>query len=316
LAWRRISASGILPKGQIRALRGEAQQISFDAVRYQQLLCDALTRLRDAGIEPVHVKGWSIARLYSEFGCRPCGDIDLCVPGERMADAIAALADGGESCRDVDLHAGLADLDDHSWDEVVHRSRLVPLGGSSVRILGAEDQLRHLCLHLMRHGAFRPLWLCDVAVALETLPAEFDWKYCLSGQHVLTEWVLCAIGLAQRLLGAHSDAAEIVRRTEALPEWLERTVLRLWGQGSRSSDVVTTDISLMRPRLGLALRQRWSNPIRAAYKLGLSPFTRLPRPLIQSAAFAVRAGHAIVSRLNLRNLSRQHLFDLHASRIR
>ena len=44
-----------------------------------------------------------------------------------------------------------------------------------------EDQLRQLCLHLLRHGACRPLWLCDVAVMLESLPGDFDWDRCLGG---------------------------------------------------------------------------------------------------------------------------------------
>ena len=42
-----------------------------------------------------------------------------------------------------------------------------------VRVLSAEDNLRFLCLHLLRHGAVRALWLCDIAMALETRPARF-----------------------------------------------------------------------------------------------------------------------------------------------
>jgi hypothetical protein len=50
----------------------------------------------------------------------------------------------------------------------------VELNGAKIRILGAEDHLRLLCLHLLKHGAWRPLWLCDVAAALESRPSSFD----------------------------------------------------------------------------------------------------------------------------------------------
>ncbi len=52
------------------------------------------------------------------------------------------------------------------------RSQLVNLDGVDVRVPGLEDHLGILCLHLLHHGAFRPLWLCDIAAALETRPAE------------------------------------------------------------------------------------------------------------------------------------------------
>jgi hypothetical protein len=60
------------------------------------------------------------------------------------------------------------------WDELFARSRLVPLGDEQVRVLCDEDHLRILCLHLLRSGAWRPLWLCDVALLLEKVQSPMS----------------------------------------------------------------------------------------------------------------------------------------------
>lgn len=318
LVWRRLRGSALEASRPARVLRDLYRHYVLDATTQEERLPLVVALLRHKGIEPVLVKGWSVARLYPEIGSRPCGDIDLCVAPERMADATAALMAAGSAARDVDLHAGFADLEDHGWDKAFRRSRLVPLERTDIRILGAEDQLRQLCLHLMRHGGFRPLWLCDVAVALEALPPSFDWDYCLRGERCLTDWVVCTIGLARKLLDARIADTEVARRADALPRWLESTVLHLWGQGSRSSDVVSMPFSAY-PRtwtgLRTALGQRWPNPIRATYKLRRSPFTRLPRKLVQLAAFFIRTSQFAVSKLQpVETLARP--FDIHPAHIR
>jgi hypothetical protein len=281
---------------------------TLGAAVQEEYLHDLLIDLRSAGIEPLIIKGWSIGRLYAAPGLRPSGDIDLCVRPEDLARTAEVLAQGAGQYGSVDLHGGVADLDDRTWDEILSRSRLVPLNEVEVRILGAEDQLRHLCLHFMRHGAWRPLWLCDVAAALESLPPSFDWDYCFSGDHCLTEWVLCTIGLACRLLGARVAAGSgDPRRARAAgsgdsrraqrADWLAATVLHLWSRGAASSDegirpFRTTLYHLT--ELHTAVRRRWPNPIRAAFQLRISPFHRLPRRLTQLAAFLLRAGHFAV----------------------
>src|SRR5713226_6695336 len=91
------------------------------------------------------------------------------------------------------------------WDELFERSRLVSLGEEKVRVLCDEDHLRILCLHLLRSGAWRPLWLCDVAVALESRASDFDWDLCLGSDPKIADWVACTIGVAHQLLGADGE---------------------------------------------------------------------------------------------------------------
>src|SRR5207302_3420550 len=131
---------------------------------------------------PVVVKGGAVARLYGEPGLRPYGDLDLCVRPSDQAAARAALQAPDAPPVLVDLHSdysphqrGHSLMKDCRVEELYDRSQLVRLGEAEVRILGPEDHLRFLCLHMLGHGAWRPLWLCDIAVALEARPADFDW---------------------------------------------------------------------------------------------------------------------------------------------
>ncbi|MGE3804438.1 MAG: nucleotidyltransferase family protein [Gemmataceae bacterium] len=291
LAWWRVRASFLNRCDAARELHQAFRLHTLQAVGHEQCLVRIVRRLREEGIEPIIVKGWSISRIYPSTGLRPYGDVDVCVPPGHVDATLAVLKGEGSSVGQVDVHAGVADLDDRSFDELYARTQLVPLGEMPIRVLGMEDQLRHLALHLMRHGGWRPLWLCDLAALLDQVPARFDWDYCLSGRPHLNDWVVAALGLAGRLLEANLQAVGPVRRAFE-PRWLAHTVLGLWGFGPDSNDAVATPIlSSLRSwsQLQRALRQRWPNPVRAAFKLGLSPFSRWPRPLVQTVAFFNRA---------------------------
>ena len=91
---------------------------------------------------------------------------------------------GGCTCRSggrngpVDLHNGLPQLHRPSLDDVYGRSQLVPLGDFDVRILGPEDHLRYMCIHMLQHGAYRALWLCDIAVVWSLCPRILTGSIC------------------------------------------------------------------------------------------------------------------------------------------
>jgi len=118
--------------------------------------------LRQAAVEPLLVKGWAAAALYPDLGLRPFGDIDLLIRPRELETARTALR--VEATRDclVDLHLRFSELKGRSIDDLFARSRLVALERGQVRVLAAEDHLALLAIHLLKHGAWRPLWLCDV----------------------------------------------------------------------------------------------------------------------------------------------------------
>jgi hypothetical protein len=123
-----------------------------------------------------------------------------------------------------------------------------------------EDHVRALCLHFLRHGAVRPMRLCDIAVLIESDegdnegPLRFsrkalgrdrpsDWERVLAGTAREREQVAVTLRLAEALLGA---------------------------------------------RLPPALASRWPDPISATYRVGWR-FDEDARWPIQTAAFGKHA---------------------------
>jgi len=296
LVWRRVRLSELTPSPRLRELQ-EAHRLNvLQAAVQQRALRDAVVALASAGIDPLLGKGWAMARLYPERGLRPAGDVDLYVRPDEVEAARAALdrsAVGG-----VDLHSGVAELDDRRWDALCGRSVRIAAGEAPVRTFAPDDHFRLVALHMLRHGAWRPLWLCDVGAALESTASPLDWDRVLAGDPRRARAVGCAARLAQELLGARLDGAPAAVREARLPRWVVSTVLRQWGdprlepQSRRrpfSADVKQAGAMLE------ALVQRWPNPIEATLNVG-GPFNDLPRLPFQlaecvrrTAGFAGRA---------------------------
>ena len=246
--------------------------------------------LRQAQLDALVVKGWAIARLYPDPGLRHYGDIDLCVRGQDFARATQLLE--GAEAKEIwtDLHQGSAALDYATEAELFERSILVP-GDVSVRVPCPEDHLRILCLHLLRHGAWRPLWLCDVALALESRETNFNWQLFFGNDTKRADWLACVLGLAHRLLGARLEGTPVTERANSLPRWLPRAVLRRWGRWYNSDYRDTAWPSLwshkwepMRILEDIYFR---CDPIRATVEMD-GAFSSLPRLPYQIAALLRR----------------------------
>ena len=295
LAWWRVRSSELGTSEVAHELRQAYRLYTLQAGRQERQIVQAITRLRSAGVEPLLVKGWAVARLYAQRGLRLYGDIDLCVRPEQYASAVAALAapGGGAEPVIVDLHAGLWQLHRPSLDDVYERTQLVPLGDFEVRILGPEDHLRYICVHMLQHGAYRSMWLCDIAVLLESLPDGFDWGYLLRGDPRPANWVASAVCLAHQLLGARLDGVPLAERDRRLPRWLLPAVLSQWSKEDHYMDSPSMAYSLRHPaQLPKALRLRWPNPIQATVRVGGS-FNEVPRLPFQLWECVLRAVHFI-----------------------
>jgi Uncharacterised nucleotidyltransferase len=329
LAWWRIRQTPLAKTESGRLLHEVYRRFRLSALIHEREIACVLSLLRAEGIEPVLVKGWAIARLYPDPGLRPYGDIDLCVRPDQFAKASAALRCLEDiKGHYVDLHCGFSRIgqtkaqdgtwqdvrgsrrfrgfrikhaDMRVWDELFNRSHLVPLGSGLsepgaaatelVRILCDEDHLRLLSLHLLRSGARRPPWLCDVALLLESLnfasrAKDFNWEVCVGQGLERTanrnrssrslNWIAMTIGLAQQLLGANVAEIESPRLSDPannLPRWLVPAVLVEWGRRDGSPA----------GREGVArslvdLYARWDNPVRATAAVGglFNNWPRLP----------------------------------------
>jgi hypothetical protein len=272
LCWWRVRHCDLRTIPAATELQQAYRLNTLRAAIQRQAIERVITRLRSNGIEPILVKGWAVARLYPEQGLRPCGDIDLCVRPEQFAAAERALSEIPEGQYDVDLHCGFTKFGDDSVDEIYARSQLLRLEETDVRVLCPEDQLRVIAIHMLREGAWRPLWLCDIAVAVESRSAEFDWTTCLTKNRRRADWAICAIRLAEQLLGADISNTPAAERTNPLPRWLISTILKEWGAQfpSMTQRHRAPMKSFLRSPAGVikGLRHRWPNPIEATISMG------------------------------------------------
>lgn len=279
LAWNRLRSSSLGNHPDAAVLRDAYRFATLQGRLREKQLIEVTSHLRGRGIEPLLVKGWSLGRLYPEPGLRPYGDLDLLVRPSQFQEARRAITGAGAPRAPVELHTSFPMLADRDAAGLFHRSRQVDLDGTRIRILGAEDQLRLVALHGMSHGLCRPLWLCDLAVALERLPNGFDWSLATEGDPWLSEGVRCGLGLAKDLLKVNLAGAAVpdAWRARPLPSWLVPAALRAFGAESHYMDM-DDPAELLHSPLALVrvARLRWANSIEVTYRRR-APWGRHPR---------------------------------------
>jgi hypothetical protein len=285
LGWYRVRHSGFRTSAAARILQRAYRLHAIRAAVHDQMLQELFGALRSAGVEPILIKGWAAARLYPEPGLRPYGDFDIVVRPEEYSAAVAVLNGRTHDECPVDLHSGLRRMRDQGLDVLYSHSQTAQLHKVDIRILAAEDHLIVLIRHFLRHNAWRPLWLCDIAAALESRPLGFDWDRCLRGSRRHAGWVACTLGLAQQLLDADLENTPVADQANHLPSWLIPAVLRQWdrclGAGGRARVVPYIAAHWRHPTQILAEAcERWDMPIAATVALG-APFNEFPRLPLQ-----------------------------------
>lgn len=268
LGWWTIRDTSLAgtPSGEL--LHQAFRLLTLQAAIHQTKVEKVFRHLRAANVEPILIKGWSIARRYPEPGLRPYGDIDLLVRHEDFASASRAVeSEALRDCR-VDIHPGIFELVDRPLADVFARSKLVACGAEQARVLCDEDHLALLAVHFLKHAGWRPLWLCDIALMLESMADDFDWDVCLGGDKRRVNWILSVVGLARQLLGASINDERVAARA-TMPAWVADSVLRNWnepfvGQHEPYNHQAPMRSYLTRPEGFIAdLRRRWPNPILA-----------------------------------------------------
>ena len=290
LAWWRLRQSGHPPTSSEDALKEAFRTHSLQAALHVRSIREVLAAFHEAGVHPLLVKGWSVARTYADPALRPYGDIDLCVAD--LAAAQSALPAEVMRRNNVDLHEGGQHLIDVPFSDVLDAARTIDLDSVPIRIPSPEHHLRILCLHLLYHGAWRPLWLCDIGASIEQIDAEFDWDVFLGADPVRTGWMTSTLRLAESLLGADLSRAPAVVRGARLPGWFERAVLREWSRSHRWTSARTLGASLARrPWMApIEIVRRWPDPVRASVAFG-APFDRGWRATYQMRYSLTRLGN-------------------------
>lgn len=294
LAWRRVRDSHLKNTPSAAELRSHYERNAVLAVMRRQGIESVIAALNSAGIESMLVKGLAAARLYGDEGLRPYVDADVCVAQRQIEPAQVVLKGLSDTGVAVDLHREFDTLGGGDWEEICSRSQLMQLGESEVRIPSAEDHLRILSIHMLREGAWRPLWLCDVASAVESRPTNFDWNICVGQSRQTSNWINCALKLAHELLGAKITGTPAAGDAKPLPQWLTGTVLREWEATAPSMTLRHRSpmaSHLRSPRTLLpGFRHRWPNAIEGTI-VSRALFNDLPRFPFQLTAYMMRGAH-------------------------
>jgi len=299
LAWWRIHETDLktTPCGELlhQGYRLQALQTPINEER----IVRAFQLLRDAAVEPILIKGWAAAQFYPHRTLRPYGDIDLVVRPADYSTAVKVLRQDEAATWWIDLHKGLPELDDRSVDELFERSHTLSLNDVEVRVLSHEDHLALLAIHLLKHGAWRPTWLCDIGAMVELIPAGFDQDICFGSNENRAAWIASAIAMAHQLMGANIERIELPKQVKALPDWLVRAVLEQWGNLFQADHLPVQprpplSYALRNPRtLMKEIRERWPDPIVATFNLG-GQFNNFPRFPYQLGCFARGAGRYLL----------------------
>ena len=294
LGWWRIRDTQLHETPSAELLHQAFRLLALRARTHETRIEKLFRLFRDASIEAIVVKGWAIARCYPEQALRPYGDIDLLVRPSAFDRALRILR--GEDARDcfTDLHAQMFEMADRSIEDAFSRSQLVQCGEENVRVLAVEDHFALLSIHLLKHAAWRPLWLCDIGMLLDTIPENFDWGVCLGQDKRRSNWILSAAGLAHVLLGAEINDQSIAARAKQVPDWLVERVLRNWETPFAHLQAPIRHRAPIRsylrhpPGLLKDLARRWPDPILATVSVN-GTFGRRPRLRYQLGNWLLRA---------------------------
>jgi hypothetical protein len=181
-------------------------------------------------MEPLVLKGPTLAGRYPEPGLRPMDDIDVFVPPDQHREASAVLGaagwkewaerDGGAHYDTVlfhhdvphlplELHRGLESWRDRSTHlramDLWRARRPIDCLGVAAFGLAPEDELLSLTIHAGKpfHQFERLIWAVDLAVVIETAPQGIDWDLVAARAHRLGSETVLMVGLVHaRRLGA------------------------------------------------------------------------------------------------------------------
>lgn len=221
---------------------GRLHEIVTDSVAFAMALDTELARvarvLSGAGCRPLILKGPTVARtIYPDPALRPYSDIDLLVPRAETEHAALTLARSGYVERPfqaevarrrraprsaasfhrlfvdgtgrmlIELHGDSLQIgiwparEEHRW----RRARPLP-GIPDALMLGPEDQLLQLAVHLHRHGLSRLIWLKDLDLLART-PLDWDLVVRDARAEGVTGSVWLSLETAARILGTPRPAA-------------------------------------------------------------------------------------------------------------
>ena len=256
-------------------------QAALAGIIHERQIIRAFQKFRENKIEPILIKGWSIARFYPKNKKRKIGDIDLCFAPEVYEKAQRIEAELEFPAFTLDLHKGLRHLDKLPFEDLFQNSQLVELHGEQIRVLCPEDNLRVTCVHWLNDGGADKEKLWDIYYLIENRPPDFDWDRFLNATgKKRRQWLVCTIAAAHRWLNLNVDDTPIaveVKNPKTLPGWFVSALEREWNDTVKIGRLDKFIHKRNWKSLAEQLRRRFPpNPIMSSV-LTEAPFDNKPR---------------------------------------
>lgn len=318
---RLLDVPDSVPSHLIEQARGEFERNAFHCMTNAEELLQVLSAFEADGIDAMPFKGVTLGvSAYGDMTQRRAGDIDLLIYYRDLQSATAILKKRGYELHTQTLENGSPEAEDYfefhferpsdgmvvelRWrleltqpryrhnlglEWVWDRRRTIRLAGAEVPKLDAVSSLLILCMHGSKHAWSRWMWICDVAMLIESEPA-LDWKFAESeAKRVGLERCL-ALGVLLACRGAGATipqdvlqtfkedrdvyalsdffAKNVLENPGAMPEGRTPYNLRILGSRDRFSNLFS--LSILKP----------NDRDRAAIRLpkALSPLYYLIRP--------------------------------------
>ena len=172
---------------------------SYTQSRYFQLALQTLSKLQEAGIKVVLLKGSVLKSLYPMPDLRTMGDVDILVPKHQLQAVHQVLTELGYTKRKshnekhevydgqgfhLEVHWSLVNASRQGGsegfeNELWYHLQEVTINNQSFLTLGKEDFLVHLLVHAaghMKFSGFGIRQLADITLWIEA-HEQLDWDY-------------------------------------------------------------------------------------------------------------------------------------------
>jgi hypothetical protein len=281
---------------------GTAVVLAAQSLAVDQVTAEVVTALRAAGMDPILLKGPSIAQWLYPTDFRPYGDTDLLVAPEEFTRAARLLrrlgfghpakgrATHAHTYRRagsplapplcVDLHRTLPYLaapPSDVWPVLSHETATLRVADVDVRVLGVPQRVLHIAIHAVQHAfesknPFEDLRRALAVVSAEQLQETVDISRSLGAEDALVTGLnLIPEGQAMvARLGLDPPRRDILRfggssEVEAAAYQLQRIAdARSWRERiDLSLDMVFVSPAILRE--GSALARRGPAGLMAAY---------------------------------------------------
>jgi hypothetical protein len=225
--------------------------------RFAAELEELLKQFAKEGIEVLPLKGPVLAEtLYGNVTMRSCDDLDLLVrrkdfpkAGKLLFDlGFAAPTAGDDYHRKflrqgvlVELHYGVASPRSFPFDldGVWIRARNGQFRGQPMRVMSDGDLVLFLCLHGLKHGFSRLIWISDLACALESMRNDWSQELMQCAQRQgLDQALLIGCQIVHEVLPQQlpSEMESVLTESSQAAERARHAVERLFSEGTGANN--------------------------------------------------------------------------------